>query len=280
MRHPGETEDEVDMTTPETTRDDTPGQRHRSRRGAMTAAAAAIALALAHAPGAAAAADAVAAVDPATPVEEVATNASRNATPRSEPAPGTASGTAGARMASRDAAAEFDVLHADPHPLLQLSVAAALGARLTGTDLIRGDSSVEDALAMGGLLAEMRVVSVLGFRGGVSLSAVGEGTVLGVRGGVAIHVLPSPLPADLYVFGETGMFMDGHEASVGERSVAAGAGFRWRIKHAWIVGLEGSFCHHGIPNDKSNPLVSAATRMVLEGESFDPHVEVVFGLVM
>lgn len=182
-----------------------------------------------------------------------------------------------------EASAEFDGIRRQqtppPSALIQLSAAAGGGARLAGTDLFRGDKSVDQAVPLFEVAGEVRVLSFAGLRGGVTMEQ-GEGpTATSVRGGFALHFMSSKSRPDLYLLTDLNWNASGPEAAAGTRGVAVGMGFRVRMGRHVVVGVEGAFAHDGIAGGDDNPFNHAVQRILL-GETIDPTVSAHLGFVL
>ncbi len=166
-----------------------------------------------------------------------------------------------------------------PSALIQLSAAAGGGAKLAGTDLLRGDKSVDEAIPMFEVTGELRVLSFAGLRGGVVMTQ-GEGpTETTVRGGFALHFLSSKSRPDLYLLTDLAWNATATGDEAGSRGLAVGMGFRVRMGRHVVLGVEGAFAHDGIPAGDDNPFPQAAQRILL-GETIDPQVSAHLGFVL
>ncbi len=163
--------------------------------------------------------------------------------------------------------------------LIQLSAAAGGGARLAGTDLFRGDKSVDQAIPMFEVAGEVRVLSFAGLRGGITMEQ-GEGpTATNVRGGFALHFMSSKTRPDLYLLTDLSWSASGPEGAAGTRGVAVGMGLRVRMGRHVLLGVEGGFAHSGIPGGEDNPFPHVVER-ILTGETIDPTVSAHLGFVL
>jgi hypothetical protein len=182
-----------------------------------------------------------------------------------------------------DASAGFDRARRQqtppPSSLIQLSAAAGGGARLAGTDLFRGDKSVDQAVPLFEVVGEVRVLSFAGLRGGVVMEQ-GEGpTATSVRGGFALHFMSSKVHPDLYLLTDLNWNASGPDDAAGTRGVAVGMGFRVRMGRHVVLGVEGAFEHDGIQGGDDSPFPHALQRILL-GDTIDPTVSAHLGFVL
>lgn len=182
-----------------------------------------------------------------------------------------------------ESSAEFDRVRKQqtppPSALIQLSAAAGGGARLAGTDLFRGDKSVDQAVPLFEVAGEVRLLSFAGLRGSVVMEQ-GEGpTATSVRGGFALHFMSSKSHPDLYLLTDLNWNASGPEHAAGTRGVAVGMGFRVRMGRHVVLGVEGAFEHDGIAGGDDNPFPHALQRILL-GETIDPTVSAHLGFVL
>lgn len=168
----------------------------------------------------------------------------------------------------------------DPRSDFQLSMVSIGGVNLRGSNLVAGDSTVENAEGFGGITSELRLVSFIGLRGSLLGQSVADGSSLVARGGLATHFIPARLAPDLYMFLDIGKVVEGSEMSEGTQQMGVGMGFRVRFEHVFLLGVEGGMALNGIPDGDGSLVKGLARAALYDGQSLDPHVAIQFGVVM
>ncbi len=164
--------------------------------------------------------------------------------------------------------------------MAQVAVAAVATAR-PGEDVDGEEAWTADHRRMAiGLTADVRLLSLLGLRGGFDQGITPGAQRLTVRGGLAFHVLKPTIRPDLYAFADLGIDLATADGQIVLTSseIAAGLGFRMRLGRHGLVGLEAGIVQAGLPPHAAY-LPAVAQELASQTPRFGGQITVAAGAV-